>query len=243
MKLASLKNGRDGHLVVVSRDLAWFTDADVIAPTLQAALDDWERCEPMLRGLAEGLEHGAVPRDRFHEHEVASPLPRAYQWIDGTAYGNPPDRQSSEPFLRQGGSDGFLGPRDPIPAGEAAWELDFEAAVAAVTGDVPPGAEGAAALGSVRLLMLCNGLALRGLAERELSAGHGLFQSRPGAAFSPVAVTPDELDGWRDGRLHGPLEVELNGRVVGSPDTGRGVAFDFGRLIAHAARTRRLCAG
>ncbi|HRD27902.1 MAG TPA: fumarylacetoacetate hydrolase family protein, partial [Caulobacter sp.] len=152
MKLASLKGGRDGRLVVVSHDLAWCTSAEAIAPTLQAALDDWDRCEPLLRGLAESLEHGALPRDRFHEHDAASPLPRAYQWADGSAYVNHvalvrqaraaemPASFWTDPLMYQGGSDGFLGPRDPIPLKDEAWGCDLEGEVAVVTGDVPLGA-------------------------------------------------------------------------------------------------------
>ncbi|HEX2559129.1 fumarylacetoacetate hydrolase family protein [Phenylobacterium sp.] len=256
MKLASLKNGRDGHLVVVSRDLAWFTDADAIAPTLQAALDDWENCEPMLRGLAQSLEHGAVPRDRFHEHEAASPLPRAYQWADGSAYVNHvalvrqaraadmPESFWTDPLIYQGGSDGFLGPRDPIPLVDEAWGLDFEGEVAVVTGDVPMGASREQALAAIRLVMLCNDVSLRNLIPGEIAKGFGFFQSKPASAFSPVAVTPDELGAaWRDGKLHRPMEVELNGAPFGRADAGVDMTFDFGTLIAHAAKTRSLCAG
>ncbi|MDX9997257.1 MAG: fumarylacetoacetate hydrolase family protein [Phenylobacterium sp.] len=256
MKLASLKNGRDGHLVVVSRDLAWFTDADAIAPSLQAALDDWEACEPMLRGLAESLEHGAVPRERFHEHEAESPLPRAYQWADGSAYVNHvalvrqargaemPESFWTDPLMYQGGSDRFLGPRDPIPLRDEAWGFDFEGEVAVVTGDVPMGAGRDEALAAIRLVMLCNDVSLRNLIPGELAKGFGFFQSKPASAFSPVAVTPDELgEAWRDGRLHGALEVELNGAAFGRADAGVDMTFDFGALIAHAARTRSLAAG
>lgn len=256
MKLASLKNGRDGHLVVVSRDLAWCTDADAIAPSLQAALDDWEACAPMLRGLAESLEHGAVPRERFHEHEAGSPLPRAYQWADGSAYVNHvalvrqargaemPESFWADPLMYQGGSDGFLGPRDPIPLGDDAWGLDFEGEVAVVTGDVPMGAGRDEALAAIRLVMLCNDVSLRNLIPDELAKGFGFFQSKPASAFSPVAVTPDELgEAWRDGRLHGVLEVELNGAPFGRADAGVDMTFDFGALIVHAARTRSLAAG
>jgi fumarylacetoacetate (FAA) hydrolase len=255
MKLASLKGGRDGRLVVVSDDLAWCAPADAIAPTLQAALDDWERCEPQLRALAASLEHGALPEQRFHEHEAESPLPRAYQWADGSAYVNHvalvrqargadlPDAFWTDPLIYQGGSDGFLGPRDPILLGDEGWGLDFEAEVAVITGDVPQGATPAEALAQVRLVMLCNDTSLRNLIPGELAKGFGFFQSKPASAFSPVAVTPDVLPGWREGRLAGVVEVELNGRVVGRPDAGRDMTFDFGALIAHAARTRGLSAG
>lgn len=255
MKLASLKSGRDGRLVVVSDDLAWYAPADAIAPTLQAALDDWTRCEPLLRALAETLEHGAVPRERFHEHEADSPLPRAYQWADGSAYVNHvalvrkargaemPESFWTDPLMYQGGSDGFLGPRDAIPLADESWGLDLEAEVAVITGDVPQGAGDQAALDAVRLVMLCNDVSLRNLIPAELNKGFGFFQSKPASAFSPVAVTPDSLQGWRAGKLHGPLEVELNGKPLGEADAGVDMTFDFGRLIAHAARTRTLGAG
>ena len=255
MKLASLKSGRDGRLVVVSNDLAWSAAADRIAPTLQAALDDWSRCEPELRGLAESLELGAVPRERFHEHEAASPLPRAYQWADGSAYVNHvalvrqargaemPESFWTDPLMYQGGSDGFLGPRDAIPLKDEAWGCDLEGEVAVVTGDVPLGASREQALGAIRLVMLCNDVSLRNLIPGELAKSFGFFQSKPASAFSPVAVTPDALPGWRDGKLHGKLEVELNGRPLGEADAGVDMTFDFGTLIAHAARTRALAAG
>lgn len=256
MKLASLKGGRDGRLVVVSSDLAWYADAGAIAPTLQAALDDWERCEPLLRGLADSLDHGATPKERFHEHDAESPLPRAYQWADGSAYVNHVDlvRRSrgvkmpesfwTDPLMYQGGSDGFLAPRDPIPLADEAWGCDLEGEVAVITGDVPQGVTPEAALGCIRLVMLCNDVSLRELIPAELAKNFGFFQSKPASAFSPVAVTPDSLgEAWREGRLHGRLDVELNGAVLGTPDAGIDMTFNFGQLIAHAARTRSLCAG
>jgi fumarylacetoacetate (FAA) hydrolase len=256
MKLASLKDGRDGRLVVVSRDLAWCVAAGEIAPTLQAALDDWDQCEPQLRALAEQLEAGVVPRQRFREHDAASPLPRAYQWADGSAYLNHvelvrkargaemPPSFWTDPLMYQGGSDGFLGPRDPVPLGDAAWGIDLEAEVAVVTGDVPMGVSPAAARDLIRLVMLCNDVSLRNLIPDELAKSFGFFQSKPASAFSPVAVTPDALgEAWRDGKLHGPLLVAVNGRPFGRADSGEGMSFDFGQLIAHAAKTRRLAAG
>ena len=255
MKLASLKGGRDGRLVVVSNDLAWYAPADRIALTLQAALDDWDRCAPDLRGLAEGLEHGSVPKARFHEHEAASPLPRAYQWADGSAYVNHvalvrqargaemPDSFWTDPLMYQGGSDGFLGPRDPIPLSDPAWGCDLEGEVAVITGDVPMGATAAEGLAAVRLVMLCNDVSLRNLIPGELAKGFGFFQSKPASTFSPVAVTPDALTTFKDGKLHGKLQVELNGQPLGEPDAGVDMTFDFGTLIAHAARTRDLAAG
>jgi fumarylacetoacetate (FAA) hydrolase len=256
MRLASLKGGRDGRLVVVSRDLAWCATAEVIAPTLQAALDDWERCAPLLAGLAESLEHGAVPRLRFHEHEAASPLPRAYQWADGSAYLNHvalarrargaemPERFLTDPLVYQGGSDGFLGPRDPIPLVDPAWGCDFEAEVAVITGDVSRGVDREGALAAIRLVMLANDVSLRGLIPEEIAKSFGFFQSKPAGSFSPVAVTPDELgDRFSEGRLHGALSVDLNGAPFGRPDAGIDMTFDFADLIAHCARTRDLAAG
>jgi fumarylacetoacetate (FAA) hydrolase len=256
MKLASLKGGRDGRLVVVSNDLAWYTEASAIAPTLQAALDDWETAEPLLRGLAASLEHGAVPRERFHEHEAASPLPRAYQWADGSAYVNHvalvrkargaemPESFWTDPLMYQGGSDGFLGPRDAIPLADEAWGCDLEAEVAVITGDVPLGASREEALAAIRLVMLANDVSLRNLIPDELAKNFGFFQSKPASAFSPVAVAPDALNGaWRDGKLHGPVEVELNGRPLGQADAGVDMTFDFATLVAHAAKTRALGAG
>ena len=256
MKLASLKSGRDGRLAVVSRDLAWCAGADGIAPTLQAALEDWERCEPLLRGLADGLEHGAVPRERFREHDAMSPLPRAYQWADGSAYVNHvalvrqargapmPESFWTDPLMYQGGSDGFLGPRDDIPLADPAWGCDFEAEVAVIVGDVPMGADRAAALAAIRLVMLANDVSLRGLIPGELAKGFGFFQSKPSGSFSPVAVTPDALGAaWDAGRLSGAVLVALNGQDFGRADAGIDMTFDFGTLIAHAAKTRALVAG
>jgi fumarylacetoacetate (FAA) hydrolase len=256
MKLASLKGGRDGRLVVVSRDLAWCVDASPIAPTLQAALDDWARFGPQLAGLADELESGFAPRQRFHENEAASPLPRAYQWADGSAYLNHmelvrrargaemPESFRTDPLVYQGGSDSFLGPRDPIPLGDEAWGCDLEAEVAVITDDVRAGAPREEALAAVRLVMLANDVSLRNLIPGELAKSFGFFQSKPAGSFSPVAVTPDELGpAWSNGKLRGAVEVELNGAPFGAPDAGEGMGFDFGQLIAHCARTRSLTAG
>jgi fumarylacetoacetate (FAA) hydrolase len=256
MKLASLKHGRDGRLVVVSDDLHWFTDAFLIAPTLQAALDNWERCEPLLQGLAESLEHGAVPQGRFHEHAAASPLPRAYQWADGSAYVNHvelvrrargaemPRRFWTDPLMYQGGSDGFLGPRDPILLADEDWGCDLEAEVAVIVGDTPRGVSPEEALGYVRLVTLVNDVSLRNLIPDELAKGFGFFQSKPASALSPVAVTPAGLgEQWKGGKLHGAVETLVNGKPLGMADAGVDMTFDFGVLIAHAAKTRALVAG
>ena len=256
MKLASLKHGRDGRLVLVSSDLNWFTDAFLIAPTLQAALDDWDRLEPDLRALAESLEHGGVPRGRFHERDAAAPLPRAYQWADGSAYVNHvelvrkargaemPDSFWTDPLMYQGGSDGFLAPRDPIPLADEAWGCDLEAEIVVVTGDVPQGATREQALEAIRLVGLVNDVSLRNLIPAELGKGFGFVQSKPASALSPVFVTPDALgDRWKDGKLHGTLSVQLNGQDFGQADAGTDMTFDFGTLIAHLAKTRSLGAG
>jgi fumarylacetoacetate (FAA) hydrolase len=257
MKLATLKNGsRDGKLVIVSRDLTRYTDASFLAPTLQAALDDWQRIFPHLAALAESLEHGSVPSSRFHEHDAHSPLPRAYQWADGSAYVNHVDlvRKArgaempasfwTDPLMYQGGSDTFVGPRDPILMADEAWGIDMEGEVAVITGDVPAGATADEARSAIRLVMLVNDVSLRGLIPAELAKGFGFFQSKPPSAFSPVAVTPDELgDAWDGGKLHLPLVVDLNGQPFGRANAGADMTFDFPALIAHAAKTRPLAAG
>ncbi len=257
MKLATLKDStRDGRLVVVSRDLTRCCEVGHIARTLQAALDDWEHAEPRLALIAQGIETGAQPTIRFHEHDAASPLPRAYQWADGSAYVNHvelvrkarnaemPASFWVDPLMYQGGSDGFLAPRDPILAADEAYGIDMEGEVAVVVGDVPMGVGPHAARQAIKLVMLVNDVSLRGLIPQELAKGFGFFQSKPSSAFSPVAVTPDELgDAWDGGKLHLPLLVTLNGKPFGKANAGIDMTFDFGQLIAHAARTRSLVAG
>jgi len=257
MKLATLRNGkRDGRLVVVSRDLTRFTDASFLAPTLQAALDDWRRVSPHLATLAESLEHGAVPADRFHEHDALSPLPRAYQWADGSAYVNHvelvrkargaemPASFWTDPLIYQGGSDAFVAARDPILMADEAWGIDLEGEVTVIVDDLPMGATPDQAREAIRLVMLVNDVTLRALTGPELAKGFGFFQSKPSSAFSPVAVTPDELgDAWDGGKLHLPLSVDLNGKPFGRANAGIDMTFDFPTLIAHAARTRPLSAG
>ena len=257
MKLASLKQGRDGKLVVVSKDLTHYTDAARVAPTLQAALDDWESAKPGLEELAQGVETGSVPTERFHEREAASPLPRAYQWADGSAYINHvelvrkargaevPESFYEDPLMYQGGSDSFLGPRDDIVmAQDAGWGIDMEGEIAVVTGDVPMGVGADEAGDYIRLVMLVNDVSLRGLIPAELAKGFGFFQSKPSSAFSPCAATPDELgDAWKDGAVHLPLIVDYNGAPFGRAHAGTDLTFNFHDLIAHAAKTRPLCAG
>jgi fumarylacetoacetate (FAA) hydrolase len=241
---------------VVSKDLTRATDAFIVVPTLQAALDDWARVAPRLALLAEQLEVGSVPSFRFHEHECASPLPRAYQWADGSAYVNHvelvrkargaemPASFWTDPLMYQGGSDSFLGPRDPIPAADEAHGIDFEAEVAVITGDVRMGASREEAAAAIRLVVLVNDVSLRNLIPGELAKGFGFFQAKPSSTLSPVAVTPDELgEAWDGGKLHLPLLSALNGKPFGRPNAGADMTFDFPTLIAHAAKTRPLGAG
>jgi fumarylacetoacetate (FAA) hydrolase len=256
MKLASLKQGRDGKLVVVSKDLTKAISAETIAPTLQAALDNWLECEPALRELSQQLEVGTVPSFRFHEHDAASPLPRAFQWVDGSAYVNHvelvrkarnaemPTSFWTDPLMYQGGSDSFLNPRDAIVMADEAYGIDMEGEVAVVTADVPMGVSVADAGQYIRLIMLVNDVSLRNLIPAELAKGFGFFQSKPSSAFSPVAITPDALgDAWLNGKVHLPLSVDLNGKPFGRADAGVDMTFNFAQLIAHAAKTRPLCAG
>ena len=258
MKLATLKTGgRDGTLVVVSRDLVTCQAVPAIARTLQAALDDWDRIAPQLHQIYELLNQGmAADAVSFLEEECASPLPRAYQWADGSAYINHvelvrkargaevPPSFYNDPLMYQGGSDSFVGPRDPIAVLSEEWGVDLEAEVAVVTGDVPMGASLDEAAAAIRLVMLVNDVSLRSLIPGELEKGFGFFQSKPASAFSPVAVTPDELGGaWRECRLHLPLVVTLNGEPFGRPNAGEDMTFNFSQLVAHAARTRELAAG
>lgn len=258
MKLATLKHGgRDGTLVVVDRTLARCQPVPGIAPTLQAALDDWDRVAPQLAEVYDALNHGAARHALAFDPAIChSPLPRAYQWADGSAYVNhvelvrrargaelPPEFWT-DPLMYQGGSDSFVGPRDPVWALSEDWGIDLEAEVAVITGDVTMGAPPASCAGAIRLLMLVNDVSLRNLIPGELAKGFGFFQSKPASAFSPVAITPDELgDDWRDTRVHRPLQVDINGRPFGRPDAGTDMVFDFAQLIAHAARTRELEAG
>ncbi|MFN3987230.1 MAG: fumarylacetoacetate hydrolase family protein [Rhodocyclaceae bacterium] len=256
MKLATLKQGgRDGTLVVVSRDLSRCRAVPAIARTLQAALDDWAGCEPQLRQVYEAVNSGAVETEAFDQGACHSPLPRAYQWADGSAYLNHvelvrkarnaevPASFYSDPLMYQGGSDSFIGPRDAVVADEE-WGIDFEAEVTVVTGDVPMGATPAEAARAIRLVMLVNDVSLRNLIPNELAKGFGFFQSKPASAFSPVAVTPDELgEAWHDAKLHLPLVVHLNDALFGRPNAGVDMSFDFGQLVAHVARTRELEAG
>lgn len=256
MKLASLKHGRDGKLVVVSKDVTRYSSASHIAPTMQYALDNWAYVAPQLEALYRDVEHQTVPCERFHEHDAASPLPRAYQWADGSAYINHvelvrqarnaavPESFYHDPLMYQGGSDGFLCPRDPIPLKDTAWGCDMEAEIAVIVDDVPMGVSAEDAAEHIKLVMLVNDVSLRGLIPGELAKGFGFFQSKPASAFSPVAVTPDELgDAWKGSVVDLPLLVDYNGAPFGRANAAQEATFNLAQLVAHAAKTRSLCAG
>jgi len=258
MKLATLKNGRrDGRLVIVSRDLQTAVDATGIAPNLQVALDDWATLAPQLNIRYQQLNAGELTEAfAFAQEQCESPLPRAYQWADGSAYVNHielvrkargaemPENFWHDPLMYQGGSDAFIGPRDDVCLADEAWGIDLEAEVAIITDDVPMGVSVAAAGSHIKLLMLVNDVSLRGLIKDELSKGFGFFQSKPSSAFSPVAVTPDELaDAWQDGKVHLPMVSHVNGKLLGKPEAGIDMTFNFPALVAHAAKTRPLRAG
>ncbi len=257
MKLATLKDGtRDGRLVVVSKDLTRYCAADNIAPTMQAALDNWDEVAPKLEALYTDVQHEAVPTERFHEREAHSPLPRAYQWADGSAYINHvelvrkargaevPESFYHDPLMYQGGSDKFLAPRDDIPLKDTKWGCDMEGEIAVITDDVPMGVSSEQAADHIKLVMLVNDVSLRGLIPGELGKGFGFFQSKPSSAFSPVAVTPDELgDAWKDSVIHLPLMVDYNGEPFGRANAGVDATFSLADLVAHAAKTRDLGPG
>jgi fumarylacetoacetate (FAA) hydrolase len=258
MKLATLKDGtRDGQLAVVSRDLKTAVLADGIAPTLQRALDDWHFIAPQLENLYGELNSGRALRAfDFDARQCMAPLPRAYQWADGSAYVNHvelvrkarkaemPATFWTDPLMYQGGADDFIGPTDDILLASEEWGIDFEGEVAVVTDDVPQGATAADAAAHIKLLMLVNDVSLRNLIPAELAKGFGFLQSKPASSFSPVAVTPDELgSAWHDGKVHLPLRVTWNGALVGQPDAGVDMVFDFPQLIAHLTKTRNARAG
>jgi fumarylacetoacetate (FAA) hydrolase len=258
MKLATLKDGsRDGRLVVVSRDLKFCQDVPKIAPTMQAALDNWSTAAPQLKQIYALLNQGSASGARpFDEKQCHSPLPRAFQWADGSAYINHvelvrkarnadvPASFYTDPLMYQGGSDSFVGPRDAVYALSEDWGIDLEAEVAVVTGDVKMGASVDDAASAIRLVMLVNDVSLRNLIPNELAKGFGFFNSKPASAFSPVAVTPDELGkAWEDSKLRLPLLVQINRQPFGKPNAGEDMTFSFAQLVAHAAQTRELCAG
>jgi fumarylacetoacetate (FAA) hydrolase len=257
VRLATLDDGtRDGRLVVVSRGGDRCAPAGAIAPTMQAAMDRWDDAALALRALAARLDDGSEPGEAFDPARCAAPLPRAPEWVDGSAYINhivlvrkargaePPRTLRTDPLVYQGGSSDLLGPRAPMELPDPAWGLDFEAEIGVILGDVPRGTTAAEAHRFVRLLVLLNDWSYRGLIPGELEKGFGFFQSKPATAFSPLAITPDELGGaWRDGRVHLPLVTHLNGQKVGDPDAGPEMFFSFFDLVAHIAKTRRFQAG
>ncbi|HVP67662.1 MAG TPA: fumarylacetoacetate hydrolase family protein [Anaeromyxobacteraceae bacterium] len=257
MRLCTIRDGtRDGRLCVVRADGARLQEATAIAPSLQAALDGWEVASPRLAALSRDLDRGKVSGARFEPRELHAPLPRAYEWVDGSAYLNhvrlvrrargaePPPTLETDPLVYQGGSGVLLGPAEDIPLADPDWGLDFEGEVCAILGDVPQGARAADVARHVRLLCLANDVTLRNLVPAELAKGFGFFQSKPATSFSPFAATPDELGpAWRDGRVHLRLEVTLNGERVGDLEAGPEMHFSFGDLLAHVARTRAFTAG
>jgi len=258
MKLATLKNNsRDGQLIVVSKDLSRAIPVPDVARTLQEALDHWRDCYPKLQHFYDQLNENKIKDTLiFNEKNVASPLPRAYQWADGSAYVNhvelvrkargaemPADFWTN-PLMYQGGSDSFLSPHDDIQVENVEWGVDFESEVAVITTDVPMSASPTDAMNSIALIMLVNDVSLRNLIPAELNKGFGFFQSKPSSAFSPVAVTPDELgDAWDGKKIHLPLVTHFNKQLFGHPNAGVDMTFDFPTLIAHAAKTRPLVAG
>ena len=258
MKLASRRGeSRDGQLLVVSRDLTRAAPVPEIAPNLQAALDGWVELAPLLESASEKLNGGSLPGEiGLDPAALSAPLPRAYHFVDGSAYlshmellrkargAELPDSFRHDPLAYQAGCDANLAPRDPIPLVDEAWGLDFEAEIAVVTDDVPMGVTTASAGGHIKLLLLLNDVSLRHLIPGELAKGFGFYQSKPASAFSPVALTPDELGpAWAGAKVHLPLRVEVNGELFGAPEAGEDMTFDFRQLIAHAAKTRRLAAG
>ncbi len=257
MRLATLRDGtRDGRLAVVSRDGGRLAPAGAAAPTLQAALDAWEACEPRLRALSEDLDRGRVPGEPVDARRLHAPLPRAYEWVDGSAYlshvrlvrrargAEPPPALETDPLVYQGGSGVLLGPTDDLVLPDVSWGLDFEGEVCAILGDVPQGTRAAGAERHLRLLCLANDVTYRNLVPAELEKGFGFFLSKPATAFSPFAATPDELGpAWRGGRVHLPLRVAWNGERVGDCDAGPEMHFSFPDLLAHLARTRAFTAG
>jgi fumarylacetoacetate (FAA) hydrolase len=257
MKLATLKNAsRDGRLVVVSRDLAWALDAASVAPTLQHAIENWSSVEPRLQALSTELNAGTAPGAfPFDPAQAMAPLPRAYQWCDGSAFLShgalmqkafnlePIDGVEHTPLMYQGAGDDFIGPRDDIALPSESQGIDFEGEFGVLVDEVPMGCDAPQALQHIKLILQINDVSLRALAPREMRTGFGFLQAKPSSSFAPLAITPDELGGaWRDGRVHLPLRVHWNGQWFGQPHGGQ-MNFNFGQLIAHAVLTRRLGAG
>lgn len=257
MKFATLNDStRDGKLIVVRRDGAVYADASDIAPNLQFALDHWDQCAPKLQARSNALQAGEIQGIPVDVSQLLSPLPRAYEWIDGSAYINhillvrkarnadPPETLETDPLIYQGGSGTFLAPTQDIPLKDESWGLDFESEMAVVLADTPMGVSPDEALNYVRLVLVVNDITLRNLIPPELAKGFGFFQSKPSSAFAPFAVTPDELgSAWQDGRVHLPLKTYYNGSLFGDPNAGPEMHFGFKQLIAHIAKTRPYTAG
>lgn len=256
MKLASLKHGRDGKLIVVSKDLSKYVSAETVATTMQEALDKWQSAEPKLVAIYNDLENGKISGKAFDPAMCDAPLPRAYHWVDGSAYvthvelvrkargAELPASFWEDPLVYMGASDAFIGPRDDVLAGSEEWGIDFEAEVVVITDDVPAGTKANEAGGHIKLISIINDVSLRNLIPGELAKQFGFYQSKPQTSFAPVFVTPDELgDAWDGKKLHLPLHAILNGEKVGSPNAGIDMTFDFCRLVEHSAKTRALMAG
>lgn len=257
MKLATYKNNtRDGKLMLVNRDLTKAIEVADVAATMQQALDNWREIEPVLQARYDALNNDSANAENFDEALCESPLPRAYQWADGSAYVNHvelvrkargaeiPASFWTDPLMYQGGSDDFIGPRDDVKLPSDEWGIDFEGEVAVITDDVPMGVAPENAGQHIKLLMLVNDVSLRGLIPGELAKGFGFFQSKPSSVFSPVAVTPDELNtAWSGNKVHLPLVSHYNSALFGKPEAGEDMTFDFAQLVAHAAKSRNLGAG
>lgn len=257
MKLATLKDKtRDGQLVVVSRDNSKITDASAVARTMQEALDRWDEVKPQLESIYRDLNDGKISGRPFVVEQLTAPLPRAYEWIDGSAYINhvvlvrkarnaePPKTLKTDPLIYQGGSGVLLGPTDPIYLADEAWGCDFESEVAVILGDTPQGTKKENAGKYIRLITILNDVSLRNLIPAELEKGFGFFQSKPASAFAPIAVTPDELgEAWQGGRVHLPLVTHYNGQKFGDPNAGPEMFFGFHELIEHITKTRAYTAG
>ena len=257
MKFATYKNAqRDGELMLVSRDLTRAVSAAPVAQTLQQFIDNWEALEAQMQSRYEQLNKGDIASEAFDPKRCHSPLPRAYHWADGSAYVNHvelvrrargaeiPESFWTDPLMYQGGSDDFIGPYDDVVVPDVAMGIDFEAEIAVITDDVPMCVTAEQAGNHIKLLMLVNDVSLRGLIPGELAKGFGFYQSKPASAFSPVAVTPDELgDSWIDTKVNLPLQTHYNNELFGKPNAGVDMTFNFAQLVAHAARTRNLGAG
>ncbi|RYV02482.1 2-keto-4-pentenoate hydratase [Shewanella sp. OPT22] len=258
MKLATYENGRrDGQLMLVSRDLSKAVEVPAIAQTMQQLMDSWDLLQPQLQELYEALNEGQMDNAvDFDESKCHSPLPRAYQWADGSAYVNHvelvrkargaemPETFWTNPLVYQGGSDSFIAPKADIELGSEEWGIDFESEIAVITDDVPMGVSSDNAVKHIKLLMLVNDVSLRNLIPGELAKGFGFFQSKPSSSFSPVAITPDELgDKWDDAKVHLPLITHLNGELFGKPNAGVDMTFNFAQLVAHVAKSRPMGAG